>query len=249
MSDSTVLTFECVTHVYAGGKPALRDVSLAVVVGERVGLIGPSGAGKSTFLRAINGLVTPTGGAVRTLGQEVRDLSDAERMRLRRQVGMIFQEFALIERLSVLANVLVGRLGFVPPVPSLFRMFPSEDVRRARAALADVGLTGYEERLVRQLSGGQKQRVGIARAMAQEPPLILGDEPTANLDVRTADEVLGLLVSLAADRGVTLVLSLHDVRLARRFCTRIVALRDGAVAWDGPPAAFSDVEMEQVFYA
>lgn len=243
-----VLCFEHVTHRYGSGRPALDDVNLTVTAGEVVALIGPSGAGKSTLLRVINGLVTPTEGAVTVLGSALGALTERERMHLRRQIGMIFQEFALVDRLSVLTNVLIGRLGFVPVLPSLVRRFPHAERERALAALDDVGLPGLGRRLVRQLSGGQKQRVGVARALVQEPTIILGDEPTANLDIRTSDEVLSLLVRLAEERGVTLVLSLHDVRAARRFCKRVLALRDGRVAWDGDPAAFSDQEMERVFY-
>ncbi len=247
-SASPVITFEHVTHRYSPARAALNDLTLSICAGERVGLIGPSGAGKSTFLRAVNGLIVPAEGRVIVLGQDVGSLGEAARMRLRRQIGMIFQEFALIERLSVLTNVLVGRLGYVRPVPSLFRLFPAADVEMARRALRDVGLQDYEARQVRHLSGGQKQRVGIARALVQEAPVILGDEPTANLDIRTADEVLGLLVRLAEERHATPVLSLHDVRAARRFCTRIIALRDGSLAWDGPAARFTDEELERVFY-
>lgn len=242
------MQLEAVTHTYPTGKVALRGIDLSITAGERVGMIGPSGAGKSTLLRAVNGLIVPTEGRVRVLGEEVRELSEAGKMRLRRQIGMIFQEFALIERLPTLTNVLVGRLGYVKPLPSLFRLFPPEDVARAREALEDVGLREYEERLVRQLSGGQKQRVGIARALVQEAALILGDEPTANLDIRTADEILSLLVQLSDKRRVTLLLSLHDVRAARRFCTRIVALREGRIAWDGPAAEFGEADLERVFY-
>jgi phosphonate transport system ATP-binding protein len=244
----SVVEFREVSHRYTPARIALQGITLSVAAGERVGLIGASGAGKSTLLRAINGLVSPTEGRVQVLGEEVEALNEADRMRLRRRVGMIFQEFALIERLPVLTNVLVGRLGYVKTLPSLFRLFPSADVERARRALEEVGLREYEDRLVRQLSGGQKQRVGIARALAQEPALILGDEPTANLDIRTADEVLSLLVRLADEHGVTLILSLHDVRAARRFCTRIVALRAGCIVWNGPAPQFSDAELERVFY-
>jgi phosphonate transport system ATP-binding protein len=227
---------------------ALDGIDLAVHPGERVALIGPSGAGKSTLLRILNGLVIPTKGSVRTLGVDPAAVSELERMRLRRRIGMIFQEFALVERLSVRTNVLIGRLGYNHSVASLLHLFPPKDVARADTSLLKVGLAGYEHRTVRQLSGGQKQRVGIARALAQEAELILGDEPTANLDIRTADEVLQLLVNLTADRGATLILSLHDVRAARRFCTRIVALRDGKLVWDGPADAFTDNDLERVFY-
>ncbi len=244
-----VVTLEDVSHTYPPARPALHNINLSIDSGERVGLVGPSGAGKSTLLRACNGLVIPSEGRLTVLGEDVGALNEQGRMLLRRRIGMIFQEFALVERLSVLTNVLVGRLGYVPRVASLLRIFPAADVDRARAALIKVGLDGYEEPLVRNLSGGQKQRVGIARALVQEPEIILGDEPTANLDVRTADSILGLLVGLADEGHATLVLTLHDVRAARRFCTRIVALRDGHVAWDGPAEDFDEREVERVFYS
>ena len=175
-------------------------------------------------------------------------MPESARMILRRRIGMVFQEFALIERLPVLTNVLIGRLGYTPALPSLLRLFPPEDLNRARQALAEVGLAEYHDRLVRNLSGGQKQRVGIARALVQEPQLLLGDEPTANLDLRTADEILTLLVRLADERAATLILTLHDVRQARKHCTRIIALKDGSIAWDGPAPDFGDSEVEGIFY-
>ncbi len=243
-----IVELKGVSHEYPGKRQAVSDVSLSVQPGERVGLIGPSGAGKSTLLRTINGLVTPQSGETQVLDQSVRELNENGRMRLRRQIGMIFQEFALIERLPVLTNVLVGRLGYTKTLPSLVRYFAPVDVQRAKKAIGDVGLSGSEGRLVRNLSGGQKQRVGIARALVQEAPLILADEPTANLDVRTSEEVLSLLVKLGDERGATMILSLHDVRLARRFCTRIVALKEGVVAWDGRAGDFTDSDLERVFY-
>src|SRR5579871_6766140 len=172
-TQGVIVAFESVSHTYPPARVALRDITLSLTAGERVALIGPSGAGKSTLLRTVNGLVVPTAGRVRVLGQEVSGLGEKGRMRLRRQIGMIFQEFALIERLPVLTNVLVGRLGYARLLPSLFRLFPAADIQKARGALQQVGLQEYEEQLVRQLSGGQKQRVGIARALAQEAPLIL----------------------------------------------------------------------------
>jgi phosphonate transport system ATP-binding protein len=243
-----VVQFKDVTHTYPPSRTALDGVTLSIQSGERVALIGPSGAGKSTLLRAINGLVVPTTGNVTVLNEDVRALNETGRMRLRRQVGMIFQEFALIERLSVLMNVLVGRLGYNRTFSSVLRLFPAEDIERARECIQKVGLSGYEAQQVRRLSGGQKQRVGIARALAQTPTLILGDEPTANLDVRTADETLSLLVGLADEQNATLILSLHDVRAARKHCTRIVALREGKIAWDGPAGDFTDERQDQLFY-
>ena len=243
-----VVQFKDVTHTYPPSRTALDAITLCIQSGERVALIGPSGAGKSTLLRAINGLVVPTTGNVTVLNEDVRALNETGRMRLRRQVGMIFQEFALIERLSVLMNVLVGRLGYNRTFSSVLRLFPAEDIERARLCIQKVGLSGYEAQQVRRLSGGQKQRVGIARALAQTPTLILGDEPTANLDVRTADETLSLLVGLADEQNATLILSLHDVRAARKHCTRIVALREGKIAWDGPAGDFTDERQDQLFY-
>lgn len=242
------MDFHGVSHTYGDGKTVVRGVTMRVSAGERLAVVGPSGAGKSTLLRMVNGLVTPTGGEVWVLGQCISAMPEKGRGALRRRIGMVFQEFALVERLSALQNVLIGRLGYVPQLPSLVRVFPVGAVEAARRALAEVGLEGYEERQVRRLSGGQKQRVGIARALVQEPTLILADEPTANLDVRTADEVLEILVDLGRRHGTTLLLNLHDVRAARRFCDRIVGLRDGKVEWDGPASGFGDDDVERLFY-
>ena len=244
-----IVRIEGLGHTYSGGKRALSSVNLQIAEGERVALIGPSGSGKSTLLRTINGLLPPTEGTVTVLGHRVTQMPEAGQRDLRRRIGMVFQEFALIERLTVLTNVLVGRLGYTPAWRSVARTFPEADIQLARTLIANVGLGGMEERLVNQLSGGQKQRVGIARALAQEPKLILGDEPTANLDVRTADEILNLLVRLATERGVTLLLSLHDVRAATRHCSRLIALKDGRIAWDGAATEFDDEQIEAVFYS
>lgn len=243
-----VVVMESVSHAFTPGIRVLKDVSLTVRSGEKVAVVGPSGAGKSTLLRMINGLVTPTTGRVQVLGQCISDVPESARTSLRRQIGMVFQEFALVERLSVLTNVLIGRLAYVPVGKSLLRWFPPEDVALARGAIAEVGLAGLEDRQVRRLSGGQKQRVGIARAIVQTPRLLLADEPTANLDVRTSDEVLRLLLDVSRRHGATVVLNLHDVRAARRYCERIVGLRDGTVVWDGPASAFGPDEMESLFY-
>lgn len=242
------IELRAVTHAYTPGKPVLKDVSLEVHHGERVAIVGPSGAGKSTLLRMVNGLLIPSTGDVITLGTSVAAMTETERAELRRSIGMVFQEFALIDRLSALVNVLVGRLGYVRPIPSLFRIFPADAIMAAHHALAEVGLKGMEERQVRHLSGGQKQRVGIARALVQSPKIVLADEPTANLDVRTADEILQLLVDLGHRHGTTMLLNLHDVRAARRYCTRIIALKDGRLTWDGAAADFGDSDIERIFY-
>lgn len=238
-----------VWHEYTDGQPVLRGISLSVREGDRVGIVGASGAGKSTLLRTINGLVTPTRGEVWVLGQRMDSLPEPARRILRRQIGMVFQEFALVERLTVLTNVLIGRLGYVPTTQSLLRIFPEADIRMALEALDEVGLAELRDRQVRHLSGGQKQRVGIARAIVQGARIILADEPTANLDVRTADTVLKLLLESAERHGTTVLLNLHDVRAARRYCDRVVGMRGGRVVWEGSAADFQSEQVELVFYS
>ena len=224
----------------------LEGVDLTVAPGEILGLIGLSGAGKSTLLRCINGLITPTGGTCDVLGESVPTLRERERRRLRRRIGMIFQEFNLVDRHSALRNVLIGRLGYAPVLASCLGRFSSEDVARSQDALRRVGLDGYAGRRVRDMSGGQKQRVAIARALAQGAEIILADEATANLDVLTKDDIMGLLLGIVRDRGTTLVLSLHDLPLARRYCTRIVGLKRGRITFDAAPDALSDAAVRDV---
>jgi phosphonate transport system ATP-binding protein len=236
------------SHSYRPGVFALRDVELTIEAGERVALLGESGAGKSTLLRCLNGLVTPTAGTVTVLGQRVNLLSESERRSLRRRIGMVFQEFNLVERMTVLQNVLVGRLGYVSAWKSCLRLFPSADVQWAKSCLEQVGLSGYAHTKVRHLSGGQKQRVGIARALAQQAEIILGDEPIANLDIRTAEEIMRLLQDINQRTGATIVLSLHDVNAARRFCTRIVGLREGEVVFDGAAGLCDEKVIQRIFY-
>ena len=234
------------SHTYRRGMPVLTNLNLDIRRGEMVALIGLSGAGKSTLLRCINGLVTPTQGRVEVLGQNVHDLSEGDRVKLRRRIGMIFQEFNLIDRLSALKNVLIGRLGSTPTIPSCFHRFARTDVNLARECLAQVGLSGYESRRVRDMSGGQKQRVAIARSMAQEAEVILADEATANLDVLTKEEIMDLLQALCRERGTTILFSMHDLPLAKVYCQRIVGLKEGRITFDAPPdkldtAAVADI--------
>lgn len=232
---SDVVTIENLVHSYKAGVPVLRGVNLRVGAGEIVGLIGLSGAGKSTLLRCINGLISPTSGVCRALGSDVPTLSEGGRRALRRRIGMIFQEFNLVERLSVQKNVLIGRLAYTPTLPSCLHRFAAADVALAVRCLAQVGLAGLETRRVRDLSGGQKQRVAIARAMAQGAEILLADEATANLDVLTKDDIMDLITALAREHGVTVILSMHDLPLARRYCTRIVGLKNGAITFDAAP--------------
>ncbi len=234
---------------YDRSDPALAGVDLTVPDGEVVALIGPSGAGKSTLIRCINRLVEPTSGSVVLDGVDIAGLSASGLRAARRRMGMIFQEYALIERLTVMENVLSGRLGYVGFWASWFRRFPPEDVRRAFDILDRVGLAGFENKRADALSGGQRQRVGIARAVMQAPALLLVDEPTASLDPRTSRQIMQLIVDLCAERGLAAIVNIHDVALARHFAHRIVGLRKGAVVFDGPPQALTAEALTAIYGA
>ncbi len=243
-----VIAIDNLTHSYKKGVPVLLGVDLHVRQGEIVGLIGLSGAGKSTLLRCVNGLVRQTGGNCVVLGEPVARLPEGQKRMLRRRIGMIFQEFNLMDRLTVLKNVLIGRLGYTATIPSCLHRFSAADVRLARQCLAQVGLEGLEQRRVRDLSGGQKQRVAIARTMAQGAEIVLADEATANLDVLTKDDIMLLLQSLARQQNVTLLLSMHDLPLAKRYCTRIVGLKEGRITFDAAPDALDDAAIADVLH-
>jgi phosphonate transport system ATP-binding protein len=224
---------------YGSGEPALKGVDLALPAGQVMALIGPSGAGKSTLIRCINRLVEPSTGSIRLDGLELTRLGTRELRRARRRMGMIFQEYALVERLTVMENVLSGRLGYVGFWASWFRRFPSADIARGFALLERVGLADFVDQRADALSGGQRQRVGIARALIQEPELLLIDEPTASLDPKTSRQIMRLIVELCAERRLAAIINIHDVGLAQGFAERIVGLRHGEVVFDGPPAALT----------
>jgi phosphonate transport system ATP-binding protein len=226
---------------------ALYGVDLDVAPGEFVMIIGRSGAGKTTFLRSINRLVEPTAGTVRVAGQAVTGAAPAALRLVRRQIGMIFQQFNLVRRASVLENVLAGRLGYVPQGPSLLGRFPADDRALARECLAQVGLRDFADRRADTLSGGEQQRVAIARALAQAPKVILGDEPTASLDPGLAGSIMTILRRINQDRGLTLVVSQHQLETALEFGTRIVGFRAGRVVFDGPPAGVTPAVAAAVY--
>ena len=226
---------------------ALYGIDLVIDPGEFVVIIGPSGAGKTTFLRTINRLVEPTAGTVRIAGQLVTGADFAALRQVRRQIGMIFQQFNLVRRASVLENVLAGRLGYVPEWPSLFGHFPPHDWALARECLGQVGLAEFAERRADTLSGGEQQRVAIARALAQEPRVILGDEPTASLDPALAGSIMGILGRINRERRLTLVVSQHQLETALEHGTRIVGFRAGRVVFDGPPAAVSPAVVQAIY--
>ena len=232
---------------YPTGDHALRGVSFTIDGSEAVFVIGPSGAGKSTLLRCINRLVEPDRGTVRLDGRDVTGL-DANALReARRDMAMIFQEFNLVERLTVMENVLSGRLGSVSFWQAWRRRFPSEDIAAAFATLRRVGLDGFENKRADELSGGQRQRVGIARALVQRPKILLVDEPTSSLDPKTSEAVMALIVGLAAEDRIPALINIHDVPLARAFARRIIGLRDGDIVFDGPVAKLDDAVLERIY--
>lgn len=221
---------------YPTGDLALKGVSLSVGSGEVLGLIGPSGAGKSTLIRCVNRLVQPSAGRVELDGRDLGALGSSDLRPVRRQIGMIFQEYALVERLTVMENLLSGRLGYTGFWASWFRRFEAQDIEQAYALLERVGLGGMENKRADALSGGQRQRVGIARALMQSPKLLLVDEPTASLDPKTSRQIMRLILELCQERGLAAIVNIHDVVLATEFLPRIVGLRAGSVVFDGPAA-------------
>lgn len=242
-----MLTIEALEKRYKTGDLALRGVSFSVAPGDVVGLIGPSGAGKSSLIRCINRLVEPTGGSVRLNDLDVTRLGRGELRKVRRRIGMIFQEFALVERLTVMENVLSGRLGYVPFWRSFTRRYPQADVDTAFALLDRVGLTDHVDKRADALSGGQRQRVGIARALAQNPELLLVDEPTASLDPKTSRQIMRLIVEICRERTLPAIVNIHDVMLARMFVGRIIGLRAGEVVFDGPPEDLDDDALTRIY--
>ena len=244
-----MLVLKNLTKQYGAKDLALNDVTLTIGQGELVGLIGPSGAGKSTLIRCINRLVEPTGGQILLDEIDLASLSASQLRRARRRIGMIFQEYALVERLTVMENVLSGRLGYVPFWRSYLRKFPAQDVQRAYALLDRVGLLSHADKRADALSGGQRQRVGIARALAQEPDLLLVDEPTASLDPKTSRQIMRLITEICVERGLPAIVNIHDVPLAKQFMQRIVGLRAGEVVFDGTPEALDNDVLTTIYGA
>jgi phosphonate transport system ATP-binding protein len=235
------------TKTYKTGDKALKSVDLEVEAGQVVGLIGPSGAGKSSLIRCINRLIEPSSGKIFLNDLDVTGLSRSELRTARRRIGMIFQEYALVERLTVMENVLSGRLGYVPFWRSFFRRYPEEYVAKAFALLDRVGLMAHADKRADALSGGQRQRVGIARALAQDPELLLVDEPTASLDPKTSRQIMRLIVEICAERNLPAIINIHDVLLAQAFVQRIVGLRAGEVVFDGPPETLDTAALTRIY--
>ena len=242
-----LLRIDGLTKRYGTGDLALNNVDLAVPAGQVMALIGPSGAGKSTLIRCVNRLVEPTAGRVLLDGAEITGLGAGGLRKMRRRMGMIFQEFALVERLTVMENILSGRLGYVGFWASWFRRFPRADVEQAFRLLDRVGLTEQADKRADALSGGQRQRVGIVRALMQAPSLLLVDEPTASLDPKTSRQIMRLLVELCAEHDLAAIVNIHDVALARQFTKRIVGLRAGQIVFDGASDALGPNQLTEIY--
>ncbi len=241
------LRVEHLTKIYPDGTAALRDVSFSVEPGQFVVIIGLSGSGKSTLMRCINRLIEPTSGKIFIDDDDITSLSQAEMRHLRRNIGMIFQQFNLVRRSPVVTNVLSGRLGYLPATWSLLNYFPKDEIARAMANLKRVGIAEKARTRADQLSGGQQQRVGIARALMQEPKLILADEPVASLDPATSHSVLRYVEELNKKDGITVLCALHFLSLARRYGTRILALKAGRLVYEGLPAEIDERRFKEIY--
>jgi phosphonate transport system ATP-binding protein len=232
---------------YDTGDLALTDIDLEVPAGQVMALIGPSGAGKSTLIRCVNRLVEPSAGTVLLDGQDITRVRGSRLRQARRQIGMIFQNHALVERLSVMENVLSGRLAYVGFWRSFTRRFPQEDIRQAFHLLERVGLESFVDKRGDALSGGQKQRVGIARALIQNPKLLLVDEPTASLDPKTSRQIMRLICELCREQQLAAIINIHDVVLAQQLFDRVVGLRAGKLVFDGNPQELTAETLTSIY--
>ncbi len=232
---------------YPTGLRALHGVSLTVAEPQVVAIIGPSGAGKSTLIRCVNRLVEPTSGSIELDGLEITTLGRRALRKARRRMGMIFQEYNLVDRLTVMENLLSGRLGYVSFWRSYRRNYPPEDVQAAYELLERVGLQGYENTRADAISGGQRQRVGIGRALMQQPDLLLVDEPTASLDPKTSRQIMRIIVELAHERNTPTLLNIHDVPLAQTYADRIIGLAAGKIVFDGKPDELNESVLTEIY--
>ena len=242
-----MLRIENLVKQYRTGDLALKNVNLDVPKGQVMALIGPSGAGKSTLIRCVNRLVEPTSGKIYLGDTDLTSLGSSSLRHARSRMGMIFQEYALVERLSVMENVLSGRLGYVSFLRSFFRKFPQSDIDEAYRLLERVGLDHMANKRADELSGGQRQRVGICRALIQDPDLLLVDEPTASLDPKTSRQIMRLVCELCAERDLAAIINIHDVLLAQMFSRRIVGLQLGEIVYDGAPDGLTSDVLTQIY--
>lgn len=242
-----MLEVKNLSKIYPNGTQALYDVSFTVPDGQFLVVIGLSGSGKSTLLRCINRLIDPTEGQIIWDGIDITAAKGAELRHIRRHIGMVFQQFNLVKRSSVMTNVLSGRLGYVPTLTSVLGIWPAEEKQRALAALETVGIPDKAKERADALSGGQQQRVGIARAIMQEPKLILADEPVASLDPVLAHSILQYLEQLNQQNGMTVICSLHFLDLVQRYGSHVIALKDGKKVFEGEPNEIDRQKFKDIY--
>jgi phosphonate transport system ATP-binding protein len=242
-----MLKVEHLTKIYEGGTQALEDVSFEVPDGQFLAVIGLSGSGKSTLLRCINRLIEPTEGRITWNGVDITKASQEEMRRIRRRIGMVFQHFNLVHRSKVLTNVLQGSLGYVNPALSLVNRFPKDQMRKAYQQLARVGLEEKAAQRADELSGGQQQRVGVARALMQDPEMILADEPVASLDPVLAHSIMQYLETINNEDEVMVICSLHFLDLVHRYADQAIALNEGRVVFEGAPSEIDDERFKEIY--
>ncbi|MBT2582228.1 phosphonate ABC transporter ATP-binding protein [Planococcus sp. ISL-109] len=235
-----VLEIKNLTKKFPDGTVALNDISVSFEKGDLIAVIGPSGAGKSTFLRSINRLQEPTFGEILIEGKDILKTKGSSLRKLRRKVGMVFQGYNLIKRSSVLQNVLHGRLGYSSSIKGSLGMFSQQERKRALEVLIRMGLEEQTLKRADECSGGQQQRVGIARAMMQDPVILLADEPIASLDPASSARVMNYIKIMSQEQGITAIVNLHQVDYAKSFATRIIGIRAGEIMYDGPPHLLSE---------
>jgi phosphonate transport system ATP-binding protein len=232
---------------YGSGEPVLKNLDLTIEGETVVSIIGSSGAGKSTLLRCINRLVEPTSGSIVLNGTELTSLRGRQLRDARRKIGMVFQSFNLVDRLTVMENVQSGRLGYISTWAAVMRRYPKEDVRRAYELMERVGIAHYANKRADELSGGERQRVGVVRALMQQPEILLADEPTASLDPKTSEQIMGLLRDLAGELKLPVIINIHNVTEARQYTDRIVGMRYGRIIFDDLPAKLDEDAMERIY--
>ncbi len=232
---------------YGTGEPVLKNLDFTIEGESVVSIIGSSGAGKSTLLRCINRLVEPTSGSIVLNGVELTTLRGKNLRAARRNIGMVFQGFNLVERLTVMENVQSGRLGYISTWAAITRRYPKEDIRRAFELMERVGIAQYANTRADQLSGGERQRVGVVRALMQQPEILLADEPTASLDPKTSEQIMGLLRDLAGELKLPVLINIHNVAEAKEYTDRIVGMRYGRIIFDDKPAQLDEAEMDKIY--
>jgi len=242
-----MLTIRNLSKSYVPGKPVLQNISIEIAPRGITAIIGPSGTGKSTLVRCINLLVEPTEGEIVFQGRDIAHLQGKALREVRRKMGMVFQEYNLVERLTVMENLLTGRLGYTSAWDSFRRKFDPADIEHAFKLLDHVGLSSFANTRADALSGGQRQRVGIARALMQQPALLLADEPTSSLDPKTSVEIMQLMCGLAEENAIPVMINMHDVELAKRFANRILGMSGGRIVYDGPPEGLDEAMLKTIY--